>query len=939
MYTNLYFVIKNLLSQHLRNLLILLVVVLVIANIAIVRKFIFSNHLTGKETNQQQLDSKLAKEIFLEANKVAQEKHKATLPLALEKYEKAFLLSSKANDKQLEVDISIQEVKAYLILEKYTKALEVCQRIEPFIADLANPRTEAEFLSSKGAIYLRLEQIEKALNYLNKALKIFEALLDKYQIALTDNIIGECYLTVGILDQAQKKQGEALTILHSLYNQQGNYTQQQIDTEVIQTFKNLGDIFGKENDPKSVFYLDLALRLLSRSAKNDYQKATILSDLGSATVLTSKEQDFPLTAPKAIAYLQQAFDLFGSVGDTTYQGRVLAIIAGIYDLKLDDKPKALEYSYRALEFFPENKQTPISWRSDLFYEIAYDEFKLKNFEVSKKYNDKCLQLCEQRWANSINSTLRQNYSVDLQYVYNLYIKILMSLHKEHPNAGYDIEAFQFSELSKSKNFANALTEANADIRKGVSKKLLDLEKQLNNQISDKKSLYIKLSQEKQNDATISLLKKVEKERDEAVFKLQEILADIRQESVQYTTIAQPKPLTLKEIQQQLDPDTVLLEYKFLQGFCYLWTITQSSFNSYSLENPEKITNLAQKLYKQLFSLKADNAQNPQNLFQEKDYLETSFDLSKLVLTPIADKIKGKRLLVVSDNVLQYVPFAILINPNAEKQNPSATLLIESNEIINLPSIAILPLLRKAKDKRPPAPMSALIVADPVFDFNDVRLKKEDKTNKDQNEDLAKLMPQVLRGSHFGRLDHSRSEAKAITSNLPNKSYKLLLDFDSSRENILKEDLTKYQILAFITHGLLDTGQVDASGLILSCIDKNGNFQNGFLGLYDIYNLKLSSDLVVLSACQTGLGKEIWGEGFANLTRGFMYAGASRVIASLWSVDDAATSELMKIFYEKLITEKKRPAEALRLAQLEMMRTDNYHHPFFWAAFTLQGEWR
>jgi CHAT domain-containing protein len=127
-------------------------------------------------------------------------------------------------------------------------------------------------------------------------------------------------------------------------------------------------------------------------------------------------------------------------------------------------------------------------------------------------------------------------------------------------------------------------------------------------------------------------------------------------------------------------------------------------------------------------------------------------------------------------------------------------------------------------------------------------------------------------------------------------------------------------------------------LVLSLVDDKGQPQNGFLKLQDVYNLNLPAELVVLSACQTGLGKEIRGEGLIGLTRGFMYAGTKRVVASLWKVDDVATAELMKRFYQGMLVEKKRPAEALRQAQVAMWKQRRWSSPYYWAAFVLQGEW-
>jgi CHAT domain-containing protein len=142
-----------------------------------------------------------------------------------------------------------------------------------------------------------------------------------------------------------------------------------------------------------------------------------------------------------------------------------------------------------------------------------------------------------------------------------------------------------------------------------------------------------------------------------------------------------------------------------------------------------------------------------------------------------------------------------------------------------------------------------------------------------------------------------------------------------------------------THGLLDTEHPELSGVVFSLVDEHGTAQEGFLRLHEIYNLKWSAELVVLSACQTALGKEIRGEGLVGLTRGFMYAGAERVLASVWNVNDGATAQFMKRFYQGLFTKQLRPAAALRQAQVEMWKRAPTRAPYYWAAFVLQGDWR
>jgi CHAT domain-containing protein len=175
--------------------------------------------------------------------------------------------------------------------------------------------------------------------------------------------------------------------------------------------------------------------------------------------------------------------------------------------------------------------------------------------------------------------------------------------------------------------------------------------------------------------------------------------------------------------------------------------------------------------------------------------------------------------------------------------------------------------------------------------------------------------------------------------IPQKRLVKATDFQASRSVATSGELSNYRIIHFATHGLLNSDHPELSGLVLSLVDEAGRPQDGFLRMHEIYNLKLPADLVVLSACQTALGKEIKGEGLIGLTRGFMYAGARRVVASLWQVDDLATAKLMQRFYQGMLKDGLTPSAALRVAQLELAKQKRWASPYFWAAFVIQGEWK
>src|SRR6516165_1695796 len=307
----------------------------------------------------------------------------------------------------------------------------------------------------------------------------------------------------------------------------------------------------------------------------------------------------------------------------------------------------------------------------------------------------------------------------------------------------------------------------------------------------------------------------------------------------------------------------------------------------------------------------------------------------MLLGPAAPHIAHKRLLIVAEGVLQYLPFSALPEPGS---TGSPVPLIVNHEIVSAPSASVLAVLREETAGRKPAAKGVAILADPVFSANDARIGRQQKTSEVVSAPEAHRSAADVGVQEFVRLRFSRTEAEEIARLAPAGSTLKALDFDASRDTVLNPEFGQYRIVHFATHSLLNNEHPELSGVVLSLVDRAGRPQNGFLRLYDIYNLRLASDLVVLSACQTALGGEIKGEGLIGLTRGFLYAGAPRVVASLWKVDDRASAELMKRFYEGMLVGGQRPAAALRNAQVAMWRTKGWDAPYYWGAYTLQGEW-
>jgi CHAT domain-containing protein len=425
---------------------------------------------------------------------------------------------------------------------------------------------------------------------------------------------------------------------------------------------------------------------------------------------------------------------------------------------------------------------------------------------------------------------------------------------------------------------------------------------------------------------------------------------IRAGNFKYASLVLPATFDLSEVKRGLlDSNTAILEYSLGEQRSFLWVITSESLKTYELPPRTQLEAELKSLIQTLISFGPDAPVNskratPREL--ENAYWKQAERVSSLIFRDALTQTSARRLVIVADGVLESAPFAALTKPGASAGSPAEPRpLIGEFEIVNLPSISVMTVLERQVAQRQPASRSVAVFADPVFEPNDSRIRQNEsmtvKSAKSASTSHSRTLDRALRGSSFEtgirRLVFSRREAEAISSVAPGAF--VALDFRANRTAAIGKELANYRIVHFATHGILNNKHPELSGILLSMFDEKGKPQEGFLQLSDIYNLNLPAELIVLSACETGLGKSVEGEGLIGLTRGFMYAGAARVLGSLWKVDDAATAALMANFYKELIANEKRPADALRAAQLQLFQQKRWRSPYYWAGFVLQGDWR
>lgn len=389
-------------------------------------------------------------------------------------------------------------------------------------------------------------------------------------------------------------------------------------------------------------------------------------------------------------------------------------------------------------------------------------------------------------------------------------------------------------------------------------------------------------------------------------------------------------LSLEEIQRfVLDSETLLLEYHLGRRASYLWVISETSFQIVKLPfSREDLISRVERVRRLL---------STSNRFEKRrEARKAAGDLSQDLLGPVSHFPGRKRLLISAPDILQALPFPALPDPASlepETKSSWPRPLIVNYEVIKVSSASILAALQDRADARTPPEDLLAVLADPVFSFQDERFKGLGLA-------ISKVQPETrLELGTWGRLPHTREEAESILREVGGRGSFSAFDFDATRDLFLSGKLSGFRNIHIATHGFSIINSEDRSSLVFSQVDSQGRLRDGRLRADEIYDLDLPADLITLSACETGLGERVPGEGLMGLPHAFFTAGATRVVVSLWKVNDRVTAKLMTQFYHEYLTQGHSPAAALREAQIAMWKSSNYNAPFYWGGFELQGDWR
>jgi len=543
--------------------------------------------------------------------------------------------------------------------------------------------------------------------------------------------------------------------------------------------------------------------------------------------------------------------------------------------------------------------------------------------------------------------LRLSWFASVQGFYATLIDVLMGLHEREPDGGYDAQALQASERARARGLLDLLSEKRSNLLEAVDPRLVERERDLRRVLNARDQRWRSLLAGPHDaEAGAAAGRAV----DEAIRDLHQLEGEIRARSPRYAELTLARPIDIGAVQKQLDADTVVLEYWLGAERSYVWMLSRDTLQSRILPGADLIEEATRRYFGALSARPPAQAmlRSTERAAAQARMRELAAEIGRILPAEIFGEFAHRRMIVVGHGAIEYLPLAAL--PSSSGMNDGA-MLVDEREIVYLPSLSVLAAIRTAPQGDAPGKTIA-VFADPVFSADDPRVARNMSGGSQQLRQPVEPLASALGAGDaerastaaaglptLRRLRFSRHEAQAIAALVPASQRFEATDFRANRAAVLDGGLEQYRMVHFATHGLVNDAYPELSGLVLSAVDEQGRPLDALLRMHDIFGLSLRAELVVLSACQTALGREIDGEGLLGLTRAFMYAGAPRVIATLWNVDDRASTALMRHFYAAVLERGLSPAAALREAQGALRKDPRWASPYYWAGYVLSGEWR
>lgn len=830
---------------------------------------------------------------------------------ALLAYAQARTLYVKSADAMNEEILDENSARAHRAMGENDLALD----------ELTHVLEEARLIHDERGLVASLEElgnIHQSRGDLQEALDAYRQAMESPNIAKVPvtqahvlNGLGHVYTQFGEYDRAQSAFDQSVALWRQIKDTMGEAY--ALDGEAFLAY-------SQGNYPRAIEKQQTALDLVN-GTDLARERSSILEELGESFEAAGRKDDAVSTLSKALTLAHEHHleiietNCLRSLGEIALSNRSMEDAAKYFSQAHDLNARTVDKQGQAM--------------------LLADEARLARMqgqlEEARKDIDAAVTVIESSRISILNADSRSSYFDTQHDYYDFSISLLMEMDRRQPGRGYAALAFDVSERARARSLLDTLHENGVGAERGVDPALIARERDLSNEIEGR---FQQLTEADDKDASPIRAKLLSLQED-----YDRIETEIRAKGMGYGAMARGKTISASDLSHLLDPDTVLLEYWIGKKESYLWAITSSSISTYPLGSmadlPQKTASFYAELTARNHVVPGESAEGRLSRIHmaEASLQQDGAALAQQCLQPAAGELRRHKIVaVVAEGPLQSMP----LQPLPFDGKP----LIETHEVVYLPSASLLSELRR-REGHARAPLLA-VFADPVFSRSDPRVVStahEDPPSLQASGEVKDLNDVAgdLGFEGFPRLPYSRGEAESIGSLVPAQDRKISLDFDASRAGVLDTDWSPYTIVHFSTHALVDDVHPELSGIVLSLVDRSGAQVNGFLRMSDIYKINIPADLVVLSACRTGLGKNTRGEGVIGLSRAFTYAGTRGVIATLWNVNDRATATLMQNFYKGLLEEKLSPAAALAQAQRVLAHDKSTQSPYFWAPFVLIGD--
>ena len=813
------------------------------------------------------------------------------------------LLESEADDQW---KITVLNYLGYLYLEtgSYPEALKNLEEALVMAHASGNLVHEERALSYIGSVYYRQNNYIRTEEYWRRALDLSKtiAVKDKRVKVYPQNHLGnlgDFYYQLGDIAGAKQAYLESLKLSIEVKDERNQSS----------VLKSLGDLYLAEPDLNQAqrFYSD-ALALGEKGKELGNQAGALLG----LSALQRRLGNYQ----SATEYAQRALKMLEGRNRPLWEGQALNSM-GLAQLRFGKIPEALATFQKALAIDPDTTGPQIQWGAHAGLAKAYAQN--SQLDKAREHYQLAIAMLEKVRAGLGEDQDKAGFLQDKVEIYKEQIALLLDLYRRNVASQTGADAFHYNERARARAFFDRLAEANIDPQRDAAPDLLKQKQDLHKRINTLTTHLIKERSREKNQQDQLAIAELKKQLDQADKELSDWLRELRRRHPRYAALKYPQPVTLAETQRLLDDQTLLLSYSLAEPASFLFVVGRNDFQVKRLPSE---TLLGKRVHDLLTAITDKNNPAP------KQYGLQAKRLSQDLL-PDSRLLAGKKaLVIVADGALHRLPFEVLFLPGSSVSGDMRRwpYLIRSFAVSYVPSASVLAELQN--NTREAAPKGFIGFGDPLYEPSATASTLR-FTNAEGRLNLQ-------------RLPYSRTEIDGIARLFPNDTHDLFLGAEASEENVkAPERLSRYRIVHFSTHGYVNEARPRFSGLVLSqrttqqSAPGNSPSEDGVLAAYEIWDLKLQADLVVLSACETGLGKEIRGEGLMSLTRAFMYAGTPSVVVSLWNVNDETAADLMIRFYRNLKTPGIRKSEALRLAQLETIQDNGF--PFFWAPFVLIGK--